>query len=96
LQKCCRSKHSCGLHRFDRSCGILHRDTVPHQLEDENRRGGGVSHSRVVASCRSALGETLNLLAKSTHGYREANLMARGFAIEMLRGLVREGLVIAK
>jgi hypothetical protein len=40
--------------------------------------------------------EALNLLGRSTHGYRESILLAHGFAIEMLRGLVRDGLVIAE
>jgi hypothetical protein len=40
--------------------------------------------------------EALNLLARSTHGYRESILLAHGFPIEMLRRLMRDGLVIAE
>jgi hypothetical protein len=40
--------------------------------------------------------EALNLLARSTHGYRESILLAHGFSIEMLERLVRDGLVIAE
>jgi hypothetical protein len=40
--------------------------------------------------------EALNLLARSTHGYRESILLAHGFPIEMLRRLMRAGLVIAE
>jgi hypothetical protein len=40
--------------------------------------------------------EALNLLAESTRGYRESVLMAHGFTIGMLGGLVRDGLVIAE
>jgi hypothetical protein len=40
--------------------------------------------------------EALNLLARSTHGYTESILLALGFSIEMLRRLVRDGLVIAE
>jgi hypothetical protein len=40
--------------------------------------------------------EALNLLARSTHGYRESILLAHGFTIEMLRRLMRDGLVIAE
>jgi hypothetical protein len=40
--------------------------------------------------------EALNLLARSTHGYRESILLAHGFRIETLGGLLRDGLVIAE
>jgi hypothetical protein len=40
--------------------------------------------------------EALNLLARSTHGYRESILLAHGFSIEALQRLVRDGLVIAE
>jgi hypothetical protein len=40
--------------------------------------------------------EALNLLARSTHGYRESILLAHGFTIEMLSGLVRDGLIAAQ
>jgi hypothetical protein len=40
--------------------------------------------------------EALNLIARSTHGYRESILLAHGFPIEMLRRLMRDGLVIAE
>jgi hypothetical protein len=40
--------------------------------------------------------EALNLLARSTHGYRESILLARGFPMEMLRRLLRDGLIIAE
>jgi len=40
--------------------------------------------------------EALNLLARSTHGYRESILLAHGFPIETLRRLMRDGLVIAE
>ena len=40
--------------------------------------------------------EVLNLLARSTHGYRESILLAHGFPIDMLRGLARGGLIIAE
>jgi hypothetical protein len=40
--------------------------------------------------------EALNLLARSTHGYRESILLAHGFPIEMLRRLMRDGLVIGE
>jgi hypothetical protein len=40
--------------------------------------------------------EALNLLARSTHGYRESILLAHGFPIEMLRRLMRDGLVMAE
>ena len=40
--------------------------------------------------------EALNLLARSTHGYRESILLAHGFPIGMLRRLMRDGLVIAE
>jgi hypothetical protein len=39
--------------------------------------------------------EALDLLARSTHGYRESILLAHGFPIEMLRRLLRDGLIIA-
>jgi DNA-binding PadR family transcriptional regulator len=39
--------------------------------------------------------EALNLLARSTHGYRES-ILAHGFPIETLRRLMRDGLVIAE
>jgi hypothetical protein len=39
--------------------------------------------------------EALDLLARSTHGYRESILLAHGFPIEMLRCLLRDGLIIA-
>jgi hypothetical protein len=40
--------------------------------------------------------EALDLLAGSARGCRESILMAHGFAIGMLHGLVRYGLVIAE
>ena len=40
--------------------------------------------------------EALDLLARSTHGYRASILLAHGFSIEMLRRLMRDGLVIAE
>jgi hypothetical protein len=40
--------------------------------------------------------EALNLLARSTHGYRESILLAHGFGNEMLCGMVRDGLIIAE
>ena len=40
--------------------------------------------------------EALNLLTRSTHGYRESILLAHGFPIDMLQSLVRDGLVIAE
>ena len=40
--------------------------------------------------------EVLSLLARSTHGYRESILLAHGFPIEMLRRLIRDGLIIAE
>jgi len=39
--------------------------------------------------------EAINLLARSTHGYRESILLAHGFPIDMLRRLLRDGLIIA-
>jgi hypothetical protein len=40
--------------------------------------------------------EVLNLLARSPHGYRESILLAHGFPIDMLRRLMRDGLIIAE
>ncbi len=40
--------------------------------------------------------EALNLLARSTHGYRESILLAHGYPIEMLRRLIGDGLIIAE
>ena len=39
--------------------------------------------------------EALNLLARSTHGYRESILLAHGFPVETLRRLLHDGLIIA-
>ena len=40
--------------------------------------------------------EALNLLARSTHGYRESILLDRGYPIEMLRRLIGDGLIVAE
>ena len=40
--------------------------------------------------------EALNLLARSTHGYRESILLAHGFPIDTLRSLLRDKLIIAE
>jgi hypothetical protein len=53
--------------------------------------GGATSGSHLTADQRSALG----MLAASLRGRTESMMLAHGFAIGMLRGLVRDGLATA-
>jgi len=55
--------------------------------------GGAVG---IIMSLAIDQSEARNLLARSTHGYRESILLAHGFSIETLRRLVHDGLVIAE
>jgi hypothetical protein len=55
-----------------------------------------LGHARYFMSFVIDQREALNLLARSTHGYRESILLAHGFPIEMLRRLMRDGLIRAE